>query len=59
MTVHNDQLVYMNCQALTLLTRLKIWLVHNCQLEKDHLNIKFFTALLLYNACALLDMLEI
>ena len=33
--VHNDQPVYSNCQdiALTLLTRFKIWLVHNCQME--------------------------
>ena len=34
-TVHNAQLVYSNCQdiALTLLTGVKIWLVHNCQTE--------------------------
>ena len=59
--VHNDQLVYSNCQdiALTLLTRFKIWLVHNCQTEEDHLNIKIVTALLLYNACTLLNMMEI
>ena len=38
-TVHNAQLVYSNCQdiALTLLTGFKIWLVHNCQTEEDHL----------------------
>ena len=41
-TIHTAQLVYSNCQdiALTLLTGLKIWLVHNCQTEEDHLNIK-------------------
>ena len=55
-TVHNSQLVYSNRQdiALTLLTGFKIWLVHNCQTEEDHLNIKIVTALLLYNACTLL-----
>ena len=61
-TVHNDQLVYSNGQdiALTLLTRFKIWLVYNCQMEEDHLNIKSVTAaLLLYNACTLLKMIEI
>ena len=60
-TVHNAQLVYSNRQdiALTLLTGFKIWLVHNCQTEEDHLNIKIVTALLLYNACTLLNMMEI
>ena len=60
-TVQNAQLVYSNRQdiALTLLTRFKIWLVHNCQTEEDHLNIKIVTALLLYNACTLLNMMEI
>ena len=49
-TVHNAQLVYSNSQdiALTLLNGFKIWLVHNCQTEEDHLNIKIVTALLLY-----------
>ena len=47
--VQNDQLVHSNCQdiALTFLTGFKIWLVHNCQTEEDHLNIKIVTALLL------------
>ena len=45
--------------ALTLLTGFKIWLVHNCQTEEDHLNIKIVTALLLYNACTLLNIMEI
>ena len=60
-TVHNAQLVYSNRQdiALTLLTGFKIWLAHNCQTEEDHLNIKIVTALLLYNACTLLNMMEI
>ena len=60
MHLQNDQLDYWNCQdiALTLLTRFKIWLVHNCQTEEDHLNIKIVTALLLYNACTLLNMME-
>ena len=60
-TVHNAQLVYSNRQdiALTLLTGFKIWLVHNCQTEEDDLNIKIVTALLLYNACTLLNMTEI
>ena len=60
-TVHNAQLVYSNRQdiALTLLRGFKIWLVHNCQTEEDHLNIKIVTALLLYNACTLLNMMEI
>ena len=41
-TVHNDQMVDLNRQdiGLTILTGLKIWLVHNCQMEKDNLNIK-------------------
>ena len=58
-TVHNDQLVYSNCQdiALILLTGFKIWLVHNCQTEEDHLSIKIDTAVLLYNACTLLNMI--
>ena len=51
-TVHNAQLDY-------LLTGFKIWLVHNCQTEEDHQNIKIVTALLLYNACTLLNMMEI
>ena len=52
-TVHNDQLVNLNCQglALTLLTGFKIWLVHNGQKEEYHPNIKIVTALLLYIAC--------
>ena len=60
-TVHNAQLVYSNCQdiALTLQIRFKIWPVHNCQTKVDHLNIKIGTAVLLYNACTLLNMLEI
>ena len=60
-TCHNAQLVYLNYQdiALTLLTRFKIWLVHNCQLEEDHLIIKICTALLLYNACMLLNIIGI
>ena len=60
-TVHNDQLVYLNPQdiALTLLTGFKIWLVHSCKMEEDQLNIKIVTALLLYNACTLLNMMEI
>ena len=41
-TVHNAQLVYLNCQdiALTLFAGFKIWLAQNCQMEEDHLNIK-------------------
>ena len=35
-----------------------IWLVHNCQIEEDHQNIKIVTALLLFNACTLLNMIE-
>ena len=60
-TVHNAQLVYLNRQdiALTLLTRFKIWLVHNCQTKEDHLNILIVAVLLLYNACTLLNMVEI
>ena len=60
-TVHNAQLVYLNHQdiALTLFTRFKIRPVHNCQTEEDHLNIKIVTALLLYNASTLLNMMEI
>ena len=59
--VHNDQLVYLNGQdiALTLITVFKILLVHNCQMEGDHLKIKIATARLLYNACLLLNMMEI
>ena len=52
-TAHNNQLVYSNSQdiiGLTHFTRFKIWLVHNCQMEEDHLNIKIVTALLLFNA---------
>ena len=60
-TVRNAQLVYSNCQdiALTLFTGFNIWLVHNGQTEEDHLIIKIVTALLLYNACTLLNMMEI
>ena len=60
-TFHNDQLVYSNRQdiVLTLFTRFKIWLVHNCQMEEDYLNIKIVSALLLYNACQLLNMTKI
>ena len=60
-TIHNDQLVNLNRQdiAMTLLSGFNIWLVHNCQTEEDHLNIKIVTALLLYNACTLLNMMEI
>ena len=60
-TVHNAQLVYSNRQdiALTLLTRFKIWLVHNFQTEEDQLNIQIVTALLLYNACTLPNMMKI
>ena len=45
-TVQNYQLVYLNRQdiALTLFTRFNIWLVHNCQTEEHHLNIKIVTA---------------
>ena len=59
-TVHNAQPVYSNRQdiVLTLLTGFNIWLAHNCQTEEDHLNIKIVTALLLYNACTLLNMME-
>ena len=35
------------------------WLVHSCQREEDHLNIKTVTALLLYYACTLLKMMKI
>ena len=60
-TVHNDQLVYSNHQdiALTHPTRFKIWLIHNCQMEEDYINIKIVTALLMYNACTLLNIMEI
>ena len=60
-TVHNAQLVYSNHQdiPLTLLNGFKIWLVHNFQTEEDHINIKIVTALLLDNACTLLNMMEI
>ena len=60
--VHNDQLVNSNCQniALTLFfARFKIWLLHKCHIEEDYLNIKIVTALLLDNACTLLNMMEI
>ena len=55
------QLVYSNRQdiALTLLTGFKVWLAHNCQTEEDHINIKIVTALLLYNAYTLHNMMEI
>ena len=54
-------MVYSNPQdiALTLLNVFKVWLVQNCLTEEDHLNIKIVTALLLYNACTLLNMMEI
>ena len=60
-TVHDDQLVYSNRQvtALTTLTGFKIWLVHNCQMEEHNINIKIVTALLVYNACTLLNMMKI
>ena len=53
-TAHNDQLVYSNCQdiTLTLFTEFKIWLVNNCQKEEAHLNNKIDT-------CTLLNILEI
>ena len=52
---------FSNCQhiALTLLTVFKTLLVHKCQTEEDHLNVKILTALLLFNACTLLNMMEI
>ena len=61
MTVHNDQLVYSNCQdfTLTLFSRFKIWLIHNWQTEENHIIIKTVTALLLHNAGILLKMMEI
>ena len=31
---------------------------HNYQMEEDHLNIKIVKALLFYNACTLLNMME-
>ena len=54
-------MVYSNPQhiALTLLTGFKIWLVLNCQTKEGHLNIKIFIALLLYNACTLINMMQI
>ena len=57
-TVHNDQLVYLNHQdiALTLVTQFKIWLI---QTKEKDLSIKIVTALLLYNSCTLLNMMEI
>ena len=60
-TGQNNQLVHLNPQdkALSLFTRFKIWLVHHCQSEEDHLNIKIITDLLLYNTCTLLNMIEI
>ena len=60
-TDHNAQLGYSNCQdiALTLFTGFKIWLVHNCQMEEDHPNIKIVIALLLCNTCTLLNMMKI
>ena len=60
-TALNDQLVYSNRQdiPLTLVTGFKIWLVYNCQTEEDHQNIKIVTALLLYNACTLINIMEI
>ena len=45
--------------TLTPLTGFKIRLVHNCQMEEDHLNVSIVTALLLYNAFTLLDIMEI
>ena len=46
-TIHNAQLVYLNRQdvALTLFTGFKIWPVHNCKTEENHLNNKIVTAL--------------
>ena len=46
-TIYNDQLDYLNRQdiALSLFTGFKLWLVHNCQIEEDHLNIKIVTDL--------------
>ena len=60
-TVYNVQQVYLICQdiALTLFTGFNIWLVYNCQTEEDHLNITIVKALLLYNVCTLLKMMEI
>ena len=60
-TAYNDQLVYLHCQdiALTLFPRFKIWLVHNCQAEEEHLRIEIVTALLFYNACTLINMTKI
>ena len=60
-TVNNDQLVHFNHQdkAVTLFRGFKIWLVHNCKTEEDHLNVKIVTAVLTYNACPLLNMVEI
>ena len=59
--IHYDQLVDSNHQdiALTLLTGFKLQLDHNCQTEEEHLHIKIVTALLLYNDCTLLNMMEI
>ena len=56
--VHNDQLVYSNCQDIAL-TKFKIWAVHNCQMEEDHFKITIVTTPLLYNTCTLLNMIEI
>ena len=50
--------MYSNCQHIAL-TFFKIWLVHNSPKEKDHLNINIVTAQLLYNACTLLNTMEI
>ena len=32
--------------ALTLLNGFEIWLVHNCETEEDHLNIRIVTAVI-------------
>ena len=54
-------MVYSNFKniALTLFTGIKIWMVHNCQMEEDHLYIKIVTALLLNNACKSLNLMEV
>ena len=59
-TVHNAQLLYLNCQdiALTLLIGFEIWLVLTVNGGRP-LNIKIVTAMLLYNACKLLNMMKI
>ena len=58
--VHNALLLYLNSRGSWYPTSLtvKIWLVHYCQTEEDHLFIKIVTALLLYNAYTILNMME-